>query len=718
MPARGPKRGGPGAAGASSREPPLNPVAARADTSLMASPNSRALNIYVAAVTTAGFATLALMSVALDTRDVRSTPAVWVLAAFLVLGEWAPIRVPWRDGSQNVTLSTTFVFALVLLVGAPFAAIAQALASALPDVVARRPWWKTVFNAAQYVLAVAAAGGVLSLVGYEPVLHSGGVTPSMLLAAFAGGVAFYLVNNLLVGSAVALHQGLTLFDYMRSDLLFQAATTLVLLSQAPLIVIVAGHGIWLIPMFLPAMATAYRAARASIQRDHDALHDALTGLPNRKHFLDRVSRAIEERPSDAFTVLILDADQFRDVNDTLGPDIGDRMLCQLGTRLAESFDGIGFVAHLGGDEFGVYAPAADRDELDRLRSLTRTCLAEPFDLDGLPFDLDMSVGAAIYPEHGTAANVLLQRADVAMYFAKERHTDFAAYHPNIDKYDPKRLALLGELRPALENGQFVVHYQPQADVVSGEVLGVEALVRWEHPQHGLIPPDEFIPLVEATGIIGPLTIFVATEALAQCRRWRDAGFDLTVAVNVSARSLHDPTLPEQIATLLVEHRLPAAAFHIEVTESAAMEDPDLAIEVLGRIRDLGVSIALDDFGTGHSSLAHMRRLPIEAVKIDKSFVIGMLTDAQDAAIVASTIDLGHSLGLRVIAEGVESDASWRRLAEFGCDVLQGYMLSRPLPADKLTTWLHASMASPMRSTLAAPCTLLSAATSSARSARG
>ncbi len=674
----------------------------------MGSENSRALNLYVAAVTIAGFASLTFMAARLDTRDIRSTPAVWILAALLVLGEWAPIRVPWRDGSQDVTLSTTFVFALILLVGAPFAAIAQAFASALPDVVARRPWWKVQFNAAQYVLAVAAAAGVLSLVGYEPLLHSGGVTPSLLLAAFAGGFTFYLANNLLIGSAVALHQGLTLFDYMRNDLLFQATTTLVLISQAPLIVIVAGHGAWLVPMFLPAMATAYRAARTSVQRDHDALHDSLTGLPNRRCFLDRVAREIDESPGRAFAVLILDADHFRTVNDTLGTEIGDRMLRQLGSRLAASFADLGFVAHLGGDEFAVLAPAIDHGGLAAMRALTCECLAAPFDLDGLPFDLDVSAGAALHPDHGTDAELLLRRADVAMHHAKERHTGFHEYHASIDKYDPKRLALLGELRPALEGNQFVVYYQPQADAATGQIVGAEALVRWDHPLHGIVPPDEFIPMVEATGIIGPLTLYVASAAVAECRRWRDAGHDMSVAVNVSTRNLVDPTLPDQIASLLYANKLPAHALHIEVTESAAMDDVELAVDVLGRIRELGVSIALDDFGTGHSSLAHVRRLPIQTMKIDKSFVIGMLTDTDDAAIVASTIELGHSLGLRVIAEGVENDATLRRLQEGGCDLIQGYLLSRPLPAEKFTTWLDSAMGLPARSNAATRRALLAA----------
>lgn len=653
----------------------------------MAMPASRALRAYVASVTVAGAGMLAILLAHLDTRRVAGTPAVWVLAAFLLLGEWAPIRVPWRDTEQEITLSTTFVFAVLLLAGAPFAAASQAFASALPDAVARRPWWKIAFNAAQYVLAVAAAGGALELLRYRQTADHGGMSPSALAAVFVAGWTFYIANNILVGTAVALYQGFTLLDYLRTDLMFHAATTLVLLSQAPLIVIVGGHGAWLIPMFLPAMAAAYRAARASTQRDRAALHDGLTGLPNRTHFLDRITRAIADAPAEPFVVLLVDADHFRDVNDTLGHEIGDRMLQQIAERLAASFDGTGFVARLGGDEFAVLAMGAGRDSLSRLHSLGRASLDEPFDLDGLPFDLDASVGAAIYPEHGTDAGTLLRRADVAMHFAKERRSGFETYNGAIDRYDPKRLALLGELRPALEQGQLVVYYQPQASLATGEIVGTEALVRWIHPEHGLIPPDEFIPLAEATGVIAPLTIFVASQALAQCRQWREAGFDLTVAVNVSARNLHDPTLPDQIATLLVEHRLPASVLHLEITESAAMEDPTVAVDVLGRLRALGVAIALDDFGTGHSSLAHVRRLPIDVVKVDKSFVLGMLTDEEDATIVASTVALGHSLGLEVVAEGVESDAVWRRLAAFGCDIAQGYVLSRPLPADKLTTWL-------------------------------
>ena len=425
-------------------------------------PASRALRLYVASVTVAGGATLAILLAHLDTRRLAGTPVVWVLAAFLLLGEWAPIRVPWRDGSQEITLSTTFVFAVLLVAGAPFAAASQAVASTLPDAVSRRPWWKIAFNASQYVLAVAAAGGVLGLLGYRPLTHPGAISPSALAAVFVAGWTFYVANNVLVGTAVALYQGFTLLDYLRTDLLFHSATTLVLLSQAPLIVIVGGRGAWLVPMFLPAMAAAYRAARASTQRDRAALHDSLTGLPNRAHFLDRVTRAIADDPKAPFAILLVDADHFREVNDTLGHEIGDRMLQQIAERLAASFDGTGFVARLGGDEFAVLAADADRDSLARLQSLGRASFDEPFDLDGLPFDLDASVGAALHPEHGTDAGTLLRRADVAMHFAKERRSGFETYNGAIDRYDPRRLALLGELSPPLEHGQLVFYYQPPA----------------------------------------------------------------------------------------------------------------------------------------------------------------------------------------------------------------------------------------------------------------
>jgi EAL domain-containing protein (putative c-di-GMP-specific phosphodiesterase class I) len=297
------------------------------------------------------------------------------------------------------------------------------------------------------------------------------------------------------------------------------------------------------------------------------------------------------------------------------------------------------------------------------------------------------VGIAMHPEHAGDVETLIQRADVAMYVAKESHASHAVYSSAEDQFSPGRLSMVGELRRAIENGGLVLHYQPKAELETGEVSHVEALVRWEHAERGLIPPMEFIPLAEHTGLIKPLSDYVLEEALRQCREWHDGGLELTVAVNLSVRNLLDDELPDQIASLLAKWGVPAERLLVEITESTIMADPARALEVLSRLSDMGVGLAIDDFGTGYSSLTYLKRLPVDELKIDRTFIANMAADEEDAFIVRSTIDLGRNLGLQVVAEGVEDEESWNTLADLGCDFAQGYYLSRPVPAGDLARWL-------------------------------
>ena len=294
---------------------------------------------------------------------------------------------------------------------------------------------------------------------------------------------------------------------------------------------------------------------------------------------------------------------------------------------------------------------------------------------------------AVYPDHASDANELLQRADVAMYAAKATHAGYTIYDPYMDQHNPRRLGLIGQLRRALAAGELVVHYQPKADVRSGRILGVEALVRWQHPEHGLLGPGEFVPLAETTGLIRPLTAHVLDAALRQCRAWRDAGRALSVAVNLSTRCLLDLTLPDQITALLEDTAVAPERLVLEITESSIMTDPTRALEILNRLHALGVQLAIDDFGTGYSSMAYLKSLPVDELKVDRSFVKHLRHNKSDAVIVRSTVDLGHNLGLRVVAEGVEDQATWQELATLGCDSVQGYYLARPMPAAELAAWL-------------------------------
>jgi diguanylate cyclase (GGDEF)-like protein len=435
-------------------------------------------------------------------------------------------------------------------------------------------------------------------------------------------------------------------------------------------------------------ATLFRiVAGASRQLRHQALHDALTDLPNRTLLHRRAERAL--RGDGLGAMLLIDLDRFKEVNDTLGHDHGDELLVEVAARLQGALRRGDTLARLGGDEFAVLLDGVpDRVAVVELAARLQDALRRPFALRDVAVELEASVGIALYPEHGTTVGVLLQRADVAMYDAKRGRRGVATYVEERDPYSADRLGLLAELRRALEHGELVLHYQPKVDLASGDVTGVEALVRWQHPTRGLLPPDEFVPLAERTGAVADLTRWVVDTALAQHRSWRDQGVDLPVAVNLAAANIVDLTLPERIAELLARHEVSGDRLECEISEHTVMGDPLRATEVLVRLRRLGVRLSLDDFGTGHSSLAYLKRLPLDEVKIDRSFVAGMAEDENDAVIVRSTIDLARNLGLAVVAEGVETAEVMRGLADLSCDTAQGFHVSRPLPAERLLPWLR------------------------------
>ena len=426
------------------------------------------------------------------------------------------------------------------------------------------------------------------------------------------------------------------------------------------------------------------------QKEHQSLHDSLTGLPNRRLFHHCVNDALGQSGGDGPTVavMLMDLDRFKEINDTLGHEVGDLVLRDVGARLNRKLRGRGTIARLGGDEFAILLPdAISIDEaLEEAHELLRA-LDAPFVTQELSIDVDASIGLALSPMHGTKAATLLQHADVAMYTAKHRQGGVEVYEPESDQHSRRRLSLASELREAVEARHLEMHYQPVVCMADGTVVGAEALARWEHSTHGWVAPDEFIPLAEHTSLIRPLTLFVLEEALAQAALWRSSGRTMSVSVNLSARSLLDLSLPQDIARLLLEFGVPASGLTLEITESSIMSDPGRTEAVLERLHLLGVGLSIDDFGTGYSSLSYLKRLPVDQVKIDKSFVINMAGDENDAAIVRSTIDLGHNLGLRVVAEGVEDHLAWDRLLAFGCDLAQGYFVSRPLSASVFNEWL-------------------------------
>lgn len=434
-----------------------------------------------------------------------------------------------------------------------------------------------------------------------------------------------------------------------------------------------------------------RQAEETIRRL--AYTDPVTGLPNRARFLEQAQAAIEAArgKSHPLALLLMDLERFKDVNDTLGHHRGDALLQQVGLRLHSALFDPDVVARLGGDEFGILLPRlASADDVEQVVKKLQGFLEAPFMIDGIPIAVEASVGVAIAFDHAADADTLLQRADIAMYRAKQLASGYAIYAPEHDPHSPERLGLMAELRDAIERNQLLLHFQPKVNIGTSQIVGTETLVRWQHPRDGLLMPDRFIETAEHTGLMTPLTRWVLVDALNHCQGARREGIPLRVNVNLSARSLRDPHLPDMVENALKATGAEARQLTLEITESAIMLDPQGASETLTALNRMGVWLSIDDFGTGYTSLASLRDLPVKEVKIDKSFVGGMLASKSDAMIVRSVIELGHILGLRVVAEGVETKAVFDALATLGCDEAQGFYISQPQACPQLKSWLPIS----------------------------
>jgi|KBSSwiStaDraftv2_1062776.scaffolds.fasta_scaffold24336_5 diguanylate cyclase (GGDEF)-like protein len=421
-----------------------------------------------------------------------------------------------------------------------------------------------------------------------------------------------------------------------------------------------------------------------------AYRDPLTGLPNRALFAERLDSALAAAPAGAsVSVLLMDLDHFKYVNDTLGHEIGDLLLREVAKRLREAVRRPGcIVARLGGDEFAVLLPGEWSDGARRVAASLLRALEAPMTLEGHLVDVRASVGITACPEHGHASSTLMRQADIAMYAAKRNNVGIIVWDEKYNQHGHERLSLMSDLRKAVDGNQLSLVYQPKVALTGGQAQYVEALVRWHHPKRGVVSPVDFIPFAEQTGYIRAITQWVLTHAIAQCAMWRGEGLPINVSINLSARDVMDDTLPDRVAALLQVHGCAAQWISLELTESAILDDPGHAVENLKRLSKLGCKLSIDDYGTGYSSLAYLRKLPLHELKIDKSFVIGMVRDASDNVIVRSTIDLAHNMGLAVVAEGVEDEATLERLRTLGCDMVQGYFLSRPLPPEQVAAWMR------------------------------
>jgi diguanylate cyclase (GGDEF)-like protein len=435
-----------------------------------------------------------------------------------------------------------------------------------------------------------------------------------------------------------------------------------------------------------------RLRRQAAEKEEQALSDGLTGLPNRTMFVDLVQATLSGgRRKKMGAVMLMDLDRFKDVNDTLGHHNGDLLLQRIASRLDSVLRNTATVARLGGDEFAILlTDVSDRQGVVPVVRRILKVLEEPVVVGGLALQVEASIGIAMFPEHGRTVDAVMRAADVAMYVTKEQRSGYEFYDEqrHEHRHDAGRLALIGELRRAMDETELVLHYQPKVDLRTGKVKGVEALARWHHPERGMLSPDEFIPLAERSNLLRPMTLYLIDTALRQANAWRSKGLEVSVAVNLSMQNMLDLRLPNDLARLLTSWRLPAGSLELEITESTIMADHRRATTILSRLSKMGVRLSIDDFGTGYSSLAYLQELPVDAIKIDKSFVMEMGTDPGNATIVQSTVDLGHNLGLEVVAEGVETLEAYNHLAKLGCDYAQGYFLSKPLAPDKMSIWLE------------------------------
>jgi diguanylate cyclase (GGDEF)-like protein len=623
---------------------------------------------------------------------------LWVLFGCVVVGELLPINVVLRGQEGELLTSTAFAFATMIAFGPGAALPALCIGSIIGDLTRRKPLTRMGFNVGQYAISLFITGIVLDLITEVPraplASFVGADLPLLLLC----GLVFFVVNSVLVATVIALSSGYPIWTYFASDFLLQSSTAGFALGLAPLMVVVGEFSVGMLPLLALPIVAIHRNTRQAVLSEHQALHDALTGLPNRVLFHDRVRQAIESarRHGSSTAVMVMDLDHFKEINDTLGHYHGDRLLQLVGERLSSLLRGEDTVARMGGDEFAVLLPSVGGQAYAvEVATKILQALGTSFEIDGLTLEVGGSIGIACFPDHGEDGEALLQRADIAMYVAKADHSGAQLYETEQDRHSVQRLALAGELRRAIEHDELVLHYQPKIDVATGRVVGAEALCRWQHPSLGLIMPDEFVPMAEHTGLITPLTKTVLNLALQQVARWRSQGQRMSVAVNLSARSFLDSQLLDDIPELLAVWRVDPSLLELEITESMIVGDPERSRGVLEKLNNLGITLAIDDFGTGYSSLAYLKQLPVDEIKIDKSFVLQMSHNHNDETIVRSIIDLAHNLDLRAVAEGVEDQNILNRLTELGCDVAQGYHVSRPLSSDKFEQWMESY---PLRST--------------------
>jgi diguanylate cyclase (GGDEF)-like protein len=648
--------------------------------------------MFVAAVIACGVAVAALAWFASPGSILGERPATFgIFALLLFIGELRPVRWLRRREGGAFTASWTFACSLLLIAPPAGAILATALASFLADAINRRPVTKAAFNAGNLAISLGVGALVLSFAGNATLIASSTSLTRYVPVAVLALMALFVVNGALTSVVIALAQEIPVGPVVRHGVTLNISTDGMLLALSPIFVVVSERSLLLIPLLLLTAWAVYRSAELALERQHAALHDSLTDLPNRGAFNDHLEQALAEarRRGHRLAVVMLDLDGFKEVNDRLGHHVGDLVLREVAIRLNENLRATDIAGRLGGDEFAFMLSHADEEIGSEVVNRFREALTQPLMIENFPVRVDGSFGIALFPQHGDDVETLMSNADLAMYTAKQGHLGLQVYAPGRNVRSRGRLSLLGEIRNALEENHFELYYQPKVALRTGAIVGVEALVRWHHPVAGMIPPDEFMPLAEHTELMSPFTEYVLRAALFQCARWRDQGLIVPVAINGSARNLHDVRFPAAVRTALEESGVDGRLLELEITENTVMADPDRSAAVLHQLKELGLSVSIDDFGTGFSSLANLRDLPADRIKIDRSFVSGLGSSPGDARLVRSIIQLAGNLGLETVAEGVEDAETVAALIEMGNDVAQGYHLCRPLPAEKLETVLRA-----------------------------
>jgi diguanylate cyclase (GGDEF)-like protein len=639
-----------------------------------------------------GFSVTQLMGMS----SLARLPLFWVVVAMVVLGDIWPIVTPGRSSLEAPLASVTFSFAMLIVWGLPVAVLVRATSTLVTFVAKRKAPHRAAFNAAANTLSLTAAGSVLWAFRLQRmptpehwfVLHGQEELGTVLL----GAVACFVVGYVLITVAVALHSREPVLRTLARKLPYEAFIGLVLFATAPLVAVAIDTGSALfVLLFAFPLAAIYVNAAISVQREHQAHHDELTGLANRKMLMLRLDSMLAQAASSGggLGFLLLDLDRgLKEVNDTLGHAVGDRLLRLVAHRLTHSIRPGDLVARLGGDEFAVLLPSMKEASAAReVAARLRAAVAEPIRLEGMSFVIEVSIGIAMFPDDATSAELLMQRADVAMYLAKQRRSGVERYVPDLDRNSPSRLALFGELRRGLDRGELELHYQPKVYLADQRAAGVEALVRWLHPVRGMLMPDDFIPIVQQSYLMREVTAFVIETAVAQAAIWRQSGLDVQVSINLSGRDLLDNGLADLVAQCLNRHRLPPGALLLEIDERVLTSEPAHSVATAESLAGLGIGLSLDDFGTGYSNLVRLKRLPVCEVKVDSSFVSRLLESPDDEVVVKSILDLAAALGIRSVAEGVESVEVAAALLAMGCVAAQGWYFAKPMNAASATAWL-------------------------------